>query len=146
MALGQSSVRAAIPGAVVDGNREMRRLRTESIGGGDAAANARAARRRLRLGGLVWWADRGGTWTWSGIPLLGAYGGSALIERWKARVAQYRRKQETPTQRQLYRLSSFGREGIGLAADGGRLRTTVLSISNLRTDYVSPFRRSHHRV
>ena len=50
---------------------------------------ARAAGRPLHLGGNLWWADRGSTWTWAGRR-CGAVGGAVSPDRWMHDVAPWR--------------------------------------------------------
>ena len=92
------AVNAEIPVVVVvDGNHEVRPSLTAFQKRHDTAA-ARAAGRPLHLGGSLWWADRGSTWSWAGRR-FGALGGSASPDRWIPSVAPWRWEQENNHQR-----------------------------------------------
>ena len=103
------AVNSEIPVVVVDGNHEVWPSLTAFQQRHDTAA-ARAAGRPLHLGGSLWWADRGSTWSWAGRR-FGALGGSASPDRWIPSVAPWRWEQETTTSEDLARL-------VGNAADG----------------------------
>ena len=74
------AVEAPIPVVVLDGNHEAWPCLTEFAQRPDVIA-ARAAGRPLHLGGSLWWADRGSTWTWGGAR-CGALGGAVSPDKW----------------------------------------------------------------
>ena len=97
-----SAAQAAMPVVVIDGNHEVWPCRSKFLERDDTAA-ARDAGRPLHLGGSLWWADRGSTWTWAGAR-FGALGGSASPDRWMPAVARHRWEEETTTRQDLERL------------------------------------------
>ena len=105
-----SAVHARIPVVVVDGNHEVWPCLSEFLQRDDTVS-ARDSGRPLHLGGSLWWADRGSTWTWSGAR-FGALGGSASPDRWRPAVAPYRREQETTTREDLERLLDNAAAGL----------------------------------
>ena len=84
----REAVRGPIPIVVVDGNHEvwpcLRRFRHRA-----EVAEERAAGRPLHLGGSLWWADRGSTWTWAGRR-CGALGGAVSVDKNMPSVAALR--------------------------------------------------------
>ena len=206
-----SAVHAEMPVVVIDGNHEVWPSLSRFLEREDTA-EARAAGRPLHLGGSLWWADRGSTWTWS-AKRFGAFGGTVSPDKWKPHVAPWRWPAEMITQQDLDRFIQNagsgldvlithdapadtigliggvwmppsvhdeayaaqllvqgavdatnpalvfhghwhqqnrcrlhnGTEVIGLAADGHPPSAAVLSIHNLRADYVDPFQRAHRR-
>lgn len=105
-----AALHAAIPVVVVDGNHEVWPC-LSAFGARDDTAAARQAGRPLHLGGSLWWADRGSTWTWAGRR-FGALGGSASPDRWMPRAAPYRWEQETTTTEDLERLLGNASGGL----------------------------------
>ena len=105
-----TAVHAAMPVVVIDGNHEVWPCLSEFAQRDDTAA-ARRAGRPLHLGGSLWWADRGSTWTWAGRR-FGALGGSASPDRWIPAVANKRWDQETTTQQDLQRLLDNAADGL----------------------------------
>ena len=79
---------APIPVVALDGNHEVWPSLTAYASRPDMQA-ARSAGRPLHLGGSLWWADRGSTWTWSGTR-CGALGGAVSPDRWMGDVAPLR--------------------------------------------------------
>ena len=63
--LMQLAMRAPVPVVVIDGNHEVWPCLAAYAQRPDVV-EARAAGRPLHLGGTLWWADRGSTWTWVG--------------------------------------------------------------------------------
>ena len=105
-----TAVHAAMPVVVIDGNHEVWPCLSEFAQRDDTTA-ARRAGRPLHLGGSLWWADRGSTWTWAGRR-FGALGGSASPDRWIPAVANKRWDQETTTQQDLQRLLDNAADGL----------------------------------
>ena len=105
-----SAVRSSIPVVVVDGNHEVWPCLTAFLGRDDTA-EARTGGRPLHLGGSLWWADRGSTWSWSNRR-FGALGGTASPDRWLPQVAAYRWEQETTTRQDLERLLDNATDGL----------------------------------
>ena len=105
-----TAVHAAMPVVVIDGNHEVWPCLSE-FAQRDETAAARRAGRPLHLGGSLWWADRGSTWTWAGRR-FGALGGSASPDRWIPAVANKRWDQETTTQQDLQRLLDNAADGL----------------------------------
>ena len=96
---------APIPVIALDGNHEVWPCLTAYATRADVHA-ARSAGRPLHLGGSLWWADRGSTWTWSGAR-CGALGGAVSPDRWIASVANERwAAAEAPTRADAERLCS----------------------------------------
>ena len=87
-ALMWAAVNCPIPVVVVDGNHEVWPCLQNFLHRYDTLAALQHGR-PLHLGGSLWWADRGSTWTWAGRR-FGALGGSASPDRWIAKVAPYR--------------------------------------------------------
>lgn len=207
-----SAVHAEMPVVVIDGNHEVWPSLTAFLGREDTA-EVRAAGRPLHLGGSLWWADRGSTWTWS-AKRFGALGGTVSPDKWQPHTAPWRWPAEMITQHDVDRLKRNadggldvlishdapvdttglipgvwmppsvqdeadtaqllvqqgvdatgpalvfhghwhqqnrcqlrnGAEVIGLAADGIPPSAAVLSINDLRADYIDPFQRAHHRT
>ena len=108
--LMSSAVHAEIPVVVVDGNHEVWPCLSEYQQRDDIAA-ARQCGRPLHLGGSLWWADRGSTWTWGGAR-FGALGGTASPDRFYRGVAPYRWEQETTTREDLERLLDNAAGGL----------------------------------
>ena len=105
-----AAVHADIPVVVIDGNHEVWPSLSRFLESDDTAA-ARQAGRPLHLGGNLWWADRGSTWTWSN-KRFGALGGTASPDRWMPAVAQHRWDQETTTPQDLDRLLTNAADGL----------------------------------
>ena len=84
----REAMRAPIPIVVVDGNHEvwpcLRRFRHRAD-----VAEERPAGWPLHLGGSLWWADRGSTWTWAGRR-CGALGGAVSVDKNMPSVAGLR--------------------------------------------------------
>ena len=79
---------APVPVIVVDGNHEVWPCLIEYAQRSDVA-QARATGRPLHLGGTLWWADRGSTWTWNGRR-CGALGGAVSPDKFLPRLAPHR--------------------------------------------------------
>ena len=109
-ALMWAAVNSPIPVVVVDGNHEVWPCLQDFLHRYDTLAALQHGR-PLHLGGSLWWADRGSTWTWAGRR-FGALGGSASPDRWIAQVAPYRWPQETTTQQDLDRLIDNTPDGL----------------------------------
>ena len=96
---------APIPVIALDGNHEVWPCLTAYASRPDVQV-AHAAGRPLHLGGSLWWADRGSTWTWSGAR-CGALGGAVSPDRWIGSVANERwAADEAPTRADAERLCS----------------------------------------
>ncbi len=104
-----SAVRSEMPVVVVDGNHEVWPC-LAAFAGRDDTARARAAGRPLHLGGSLWWADRGSTWSWSHRQ-FGALGGTVSPDKWHPDTAPWRWTEEMVTRPDADRL-------IGNAAGG----------------------------
>ena len=97
------AVEAPIPVVVVDGNHEVWPRLTRFLARADIV-DAQAAGRPLHLGGSLWWADRGSTWTWGGAR-CGALGGAVSPDKWLPELAETRwADHEAPTAGDLERL------------------------------------------
>lgn len=105
-----SAVRAEIPVVVVDGNHEVWPCLTKFLDRHDTS-EARAAGQPLHLGGSLWWADRGSTWTWSGRR-FGALGGTVSPDKWDPRAATWRWPEEMLTQADVNRLMDNASGGL----------------------------------
>ena len=114
-ALMWAAVNCPIPVVVLDGNHEVWPCLVNFLHRYDTLAALQHGR-PLHLGGSLWWADRGSTWTWAGRR-FGALGGSASPDRWIAQVAPYRWPQETTTQEDLEREAVAVRELLQTAVD-----------------------------
>ncbi len=102
---------APIPVVALDGNHEVWPSLTAYTSRADVQS-ARAAGRPLHLGGSLWWADRGSTWTWSGAR-CGALGGAVSPDRWMADVAPWRWPDaEAPSRGDADRLCSNAAGGL----------------------------------
>ena len=102
---------APIPVVVIDGNHEVWPCLTRYLRRREVQA-ALPAGRPLHLGGSLWWADRGSTWTWSGAR-CGALGGAVSPDKWMPDVADERwPDEEATTEGDLERL--LGNAGGGL--------------------------------
>ena len=105
------AVESPIPVVVLDGNHEAWPCLTEFAQRPDVIA-ARAASRPLHLGGSLWWADRGSTWTWGGIR-CGALGGAVSPDKFIERLAPYRwPDHEAPSRDDLARLLANAPDGL----------------------------------
>ena len=91
-----------VPVVVLDGNHEDWPTLTR-YSKTDSAQAAYASRRPLHLGGSVWWAWRGSTWSWSGMRCA-ALGGAVAPDRRHRRVAAWRWPEEGTTRDDLDRL------------------------------------------
>ena len=91
-----------LPVVVIDGNHEHWPALTQ-FSKTDAAQAAYATHRPLHLGGSVWWAWRGSTWTWSGMRCA-ALGGAVSPDRRQRSVATWRWPEEGTTRADLDRL------------------------------------------
>ena len=105
------AVEAPIPVVALDGNHEVWPCLTEFSQRPDVAA-ARAAGQPLHLGGSLWWADRGSTWTWGGAR-CGALGGAVSPDKWMPALAGMRwADHEKPTAGDLARLVANAPGGL----------------------------------
>ena len=101
--LMRSAMRADLPIVVVDGNHEVWPCLADYEQRPDVI-QAKAAGRPLHLGGTLWWADRGSTWTWSGRR-CGALGGAVSPDKFIDRLASHRwPDHEAPNRSDLARL------------------------------------------
>ncbi|MCY3924374.1 MAG: metallophosphoesterase [bacterium] len=102
---------APLPVIVIDGNHEAWPCLVDYAQRPDVA-RARPAGRPLHLGGTLWWADRGSTWTWSGRR-CGALGGAVSPDKFITRLAPHRwPDHEVPTRDDLRRLLANAPEGL----------------------------------
>ena len=105
------AVESPIPVVVLDGNHEAWPCLTEFAQRPDVIA-ARAASRPLHLGGSLWWADRGSTWTWGGAR-CGALGGAVSPDKWMPALAEMRwADDEAPAAGDLARLCANAPGGL----------------------------------
>ena len=105
------AVESPIPVVVLDGNHEAWPCLTAYAQRPNVAA-ARAAGRPLHLGGSLWWADRGSTWTWGGTR-CGALGGAVSPDKWMPALAEMRwAEHEKPTAGDLARLVANAADGL----------------------------------
>ena len=93
-----------VPVVVLDGNHEdwpalSRYARTPT------AQDVIATRRPLHLGGSLWWAWRGSTWTWAGLRCA-ALGGAVSPDRRNPAVLRYRWSEEILTSHELERFTA----------------------------------------
>lgn len=91
-----------VPVVVLDGNHEDWPTLTR-YSATDAAQAAYSSRRPLHLGGSVWWAWRGSTWTWDGMRCA-ALGGAVSPDRRDRAVRHWRWPEEGTTRADLDRL------------------------------------------
>lgn len=103
-------VHSPIPVVVLDGNHEAWPCLTRFLHCPEALAALRH-HRPLHLGGSLWWADRGSTWTWSD-KRFGALGGTISPDKWIPAAARYRWDEETTTQQDLERLVDNASDGL----------------------------------
>ena len=109
--LVRRAVQAPLPIVVVDGNHEvwpcLRGFRQQP-----GVVDERAAGWPLHLGGSLWWADRGSTWTWAGRR-CGALGGAVSTDKAWPQVAGLRwPADEAPTDGDLERLLDNAPDGL----------------------------------
>lgn len=105
------AMRAPLPVIVIDGNHEAWPCLVDYARRPDVA-RARAAGRPLHLGGTLWWADRGSTWTWSGRR-CGTLGGAVSPDKFITKLASHRwPDHEAPTRDDLRRLLANAPEGL----------------------------------
>ena len=105
------AMRAPVPVVVIDGNHEVWPCLAAYAQRPDVV-EARAAGRPLHLGGTLWWADRGSTWTWGGRR-CGALGGAVSPDKFIPRLAPYRWPDcEAPTRDDLRRLLANAPDGL----------------------------------
>ena len=129
-ALMHSAVHSPIPVVVLDGNHEVWPCLTE-FQQLPASAAPRRLGRPLHLGGSLWWADRGSTWSWAGRR-FGALGGATSPDRW-GDLAKYRWEHETTTREDLDRLVDNAPDGLDiLICHDAPAGTTGLTIGLLR--------------
>ena len=106
-----AAVRAPIPIVVVDGNHEVWPCLRQFLQRPDVA-DERPAGRPLHLGGSLWWADRGSTWTWAGHR-CGALGGAVSVDKNMPSVAGLRwPADEAPSDGDLARLCDNAPDGL----------------------------------
>lgn len=91
-----------LPIVVVDGNHEVWPA-LGRYGSTPQAVAAMASRRPLHLGGSIWWAWRGSTWTWGGRSFA-ALGGAVSPDRRGSAVSGLRWDEEAITEDDLARL------------------------------------------
>ena len=97
------AMRAPVPVVVIDGNHEVWPCLVDYAQRPDVV-DARAVGRPLHLGGTLWWADRGSTWTWNGRR-CGALGGAVSPDKFIPKLAPYRwADHEAPGRDDLRRL------------------------------------------
>ena len=109
--LMQLAMRAPVPVVVIDGNHEVWPCLAAYAQRPDVV-EARAAGRPLHLGGTLWWADRGSTWTWGGRR-CGALGGAVSPDKFIPRLAPYRWPDcEAPSRGDLQRLLANAPDGL----------------------------------
>ncbi len=102
---------APLPVIVVDGNHEVWPCLADYAQRPDVA-EARVAGRPLHLGGTLWWADRGSTWSWSGLR-CGALGGAVSPDKFIPRLAPHRwPDHEAPGRSDLRRLLANAPDGL----------------------------------
>ena len=107
----RQAIRAPIPVVVVDGNHEVWPCLRRFLQQPDAL-EARPAGWPLHLGGSLWWADRGSTWTWAGRR-CGALGGAVSPDKWMPALAGVRwPADEAPTNGDLERLLDNAPDGL----------------------------------
>ena len=105
------AMRSPVPVIVIDGNHEVWPCLVDYAQRPDVI-EARAAGRPLHLGGTLWWADRGSTWTWSGRR-CGALGGAVSPDKFIERLAPHRwPDHEAPTRDDLHRLLDNAPDGL----------------------------------
>ena len=105
------AMRAPVPVVVLDGNHEAWPCLTAYAQRPDVAA-ARLVGRPLHLGGSLWWADRGSTWTWGGAR-CGALGGAVSPDKWMPALAGTRwAEDEKPAAGDLARLCANAPGGL----------------------------------
>ena len=107
----QLAMRAPVPIIVIDGNHKVWPRLADYAQRPDMV-EARAAGRPLHLGGTLWWADRGSTWTWGGRR-CGALGGAVSPDKSIPRLAPYRwPDHEAPGPGDLQRLLANAPDGL----------------------------------
>lgn len=99
-----------VPFIVLDGNHEVwpcldRYLERPEV------AELRLAGRPVHLGGSLWWADRGSTWTWAGRR-CGALGGAVSPDKYFANPAYRWPDSEAPTWADQRRLVANAPDGL----------------------------------
>ena len=105
------AMRAPVPVIVVDGNHEAWPCLADYAKRPDVT-EARAAGRPLHLGGTLWWADRGSTWTWNGRR-CGALGGAVSPDKFISKLASHRwPDHEAPSRDDLRRLCDNASDGL----------------------------------
>ena len=105
------AMRAPVPIIVIDGNHEVWPCLADYAQRPDVV-EARAAGRPLHLGGSLWWADRGSTWTWAGRR-CGALGGAVSPDKFIKRLAPRRwPDHEAPSRDDLARLGANAPGGL----------------------------------
>ena len=106
-----AAVRSLIPIVVVDGNHEVWPCLRRFLQRADVAEE-RVAGRPLHLGGSLWWADRGSTWTWAGRR-CGALGGAVSVDKNMPSAAGLRwPADEAPSDGDLARLCDNAPDGL----------------------------------
>ena len=109
--LVRDALAAPIPIVVIDGNHEVWPCLTR-FGQRPEVDEARTAGRPVHLGGSLWWADRGSTWTWAGRR-CGALGGTVSPDKRQATpAAACWPNHEAPTDGDLERLSGNAPDGL----------------------------------
>ena len=102
---------APLPVIVVDGNHEAWPCLAAYAQRPDVI-EARAAGRPLHLGGTLWWADRGSTWTWN-RRRCGALGGAVSPDKFIRKLAPSRwPDHEAPNRGDLHRLLANASDGL----------------------------------
>lgn len=105
------AMRAPVPVVVIDGNHEVWPCLIDYAERLDVV-QARSMGRPLHLGGTLWWADRGSTWTWSGRH-CGALGGAVSPDKFIRKLATHRwPEHEAPDRDDLHRLLTNAPDGL----------------------------------
>ena len=105
-----AGMHSPIPVVVVDGNHEAWPCLTRFLHRPESLAALRD-QKPLHLGGSLWWADRGSTWTWANRR-FGALGGTVSPDKWIPAAARFRWDDEVTTQDDLDRLIDNAPEGL----------------------------------
>ena len=99
-----------VPFVVVDGNHEVWPCLDRYLARPEVA-ELRSMGRPVHLGGSLWWADRGSTWTWAGRR-CGALGGAVSPDKAFANPAYRWPDSEAPTWADQRRLLANAPDGL----------------------------------